>query len=496
MPPPNIPPVEDQSVPPPVPVVSVPEPTPTPPPSGSTPPPPPPTNDQPVKTAKVKWGAGKIILSVVGVIVLVAGLGIGVNLARQRQLLENQAAPESCPGSAVCNIPGQSETFCKDNNVWTHNCLSNSCWDATSEQLSTTCSSGQSCINTGANQAQCQNTGGTGGLCGSDPVNWCATFQCPNGDTDGDGTCNPTPHGSYAGDTGATYTTHSGSSCSAPTNCGQVDYYRAGPEGQNWDAYCTHQYLKLTDCGTGTPTSTPTASPTPTRIPTSTPTPIPTPTSTPIPGAPLCSLTVNPTTFTFMVGGAAQTLNVTVAPESGATVTGVAFAVTGGASSVSINPSIDLSAPYSTQVTPLAAGNSTISILGTVTKAGVTGTCAANVTVVVNQPAAQCQQIAIIRAGQTISKTDIHKGDSLIFRASAGNAISRQVANITFQLTKDGVAQAEVVRPATYDSTSQTYLADYAVDVTTAGSYSVTVTDIEPVGISSFPGSATLAPNQ
>lgn len=114
--------------------------------------------------------------------------------------------------------------------------------------------------------------GGLTGNCPPDPVAWCATFDCPNGDTDRDGTCNPSPHDGLSGDTGATYTSQSGNNCPQPSSgCGQVDKYNSGTPGVDWDAYCGHSFINFTNCQTSAPTATPRPSRTPTPTPTSEP---------------------------------------------------------------------------------------------------------------------------------------------------------------------------------------------------------------------------------
>lgn len=109
-------------------------------------------------------------------------------------------------------------------------------------------------------------TGGTPTGCpGNQPVTWCSTFTCPNGDTNGDGQCTLL-------DTGATENRQAGSSCANPFSCGQVDFYY-GDIG-NFNNFCYYTFINLINCTGGSasssvPVSTPSSSATST--PASTP---------------------------------------------------------------------------------------------------------------------------------------------------------------------------------------------------------------------------------
>lgn len=84
---------------------------------------------------------------------------------------------------------------------------------------------------------------------GSGPAVWCATFDCSvSGDVNGDGQCT-------SADGVQPYI---GVDCPAPSKrCGQIDYYRAGPSGQNWDAFCGAPFHHMDECPTGGGTPTP-----------------------------------------------------------------------------------------------------------------------------------------------------------------------------------------------------------------------------------------------
>ena len=74
---------------------------------------------------------------------------------------------------------------------------------------------------------------------------WCATWECPNGDTNGDGACTLADEGGF-NSTGAV----SGTGCYI-ANCGQTDYYSDpfGVYGGNW---CNATFTdNWPDCGDG-----------------------------------------------------------------------------------------------------------------------------------------------------------------------------------------------------------------------------------------------------
>ena len=197
---------------------------------------PPPEENVPPK----KKFSGKMIATILGILVLVGSIGAGIILVGQQQDIREKAN--------VCSPNGQIEKYCDTGSgseiVKCHQCTNNN-WE--DQNLSTcsnlTCNPCNSSPppetdNNPTNNTTCSvGTGESpppGAQCpdGTGTIVWCATFNCPNGDTDGDGTCNPTPHDGYAGDRGATYTTRSGNNCPQPaSNCGQLDYYKSGPEG-------------------------------------------------------------------------------------------------------------------------------------------------------------------------------------------------------------------------------------------------------------------------
>lgn len=94
----------------------------------------------------------------------------------------------------------------------------------------------------------------TAAMCpdGSGPAVWCATFDCSvTGDVNRDGQCTSAD--------GVQAQIREGGNCPTPTKrCGQIDYYRAGPSGQNWDAFCGAPFHHMDECPTGGGTPTPT----------------------------------------------------------------------------------------------------------------------------------------------------------------------------------------------------------------------------------------------
>jgi hypothetical protein len=73
-------------------------------------------------------------------------------------------------------------------------------------------------------------------------ITWCATWNCPNGDTNGDSQCT-------TDDTGASYSVGTGNACGNPgSGCGQIDYYSGGTPGTDWGNYCGYGYKSFTMC--------------------------------------------------------------------------------------------------------------------------------------------------------------------------------------------------------------------------------------------------------
>lgn len=79
---------------------------------------------------------------------------------------------------------------------------------------------------------------------GSGNAAWCATWNCPNGDQNGDGQC--------TSDDGAGPSIGGGAGCGAPSSgCGQTDVYKEGPAGQNWGSFCGTTFHSFDNCGGG-----------------------------------------------------------------------------------------------------------------------------------------------------------------------------------------------------------------------------------------------------
>jgi len=155
-------------------------------------------------------------------------------------------------GNQVC---GQGKTNCYQS------CISVMGTMAADGNTSCVCEVGLSCSQPGAMGGD-TNTSVTGGSAnsgsggcpnGGDAIS-CTTWNCPNGDTDGNGECT-------AADSGASFTITSGTSCSnPPSGCGQIDFYTAQAStswsAKQWDDYyCGYSFLNL-NCSPSTPPPT------------------------------------------------------------------------------------------------------------------------------------------------------------------------------------------------------------------------------------------------
>ena len=259
----------------------------------------PPETSSVVPKAKKKFGGGRIIATILGLIVLVGGVGAGILLTRQPQLFQQKAT-----GNTVdCGVkPDGSTLFC---NTDTQVCCNTGCKSKTSgcevgnePQGVTRCSNDSNtvancrdqlpgyefCLN-GTNM-HCIAQSGTLLGCGQDyggsacvtnpnayPVDCvistnpcggggnCRKWICPQGDTNKDGKC-------QTGDTGASYTDYTDcSNINCGGQCCQIDWLNSPGGG-----YCTNarncKEIKL-DCSPSTspPSSVPTPTPTPTPTP-------------------------------------------------------------------------------------------------------------------------------------------------------------------------------------------------------------------------------------
>ncbi|MDQ6984745.1 MAG: DUF4215 domain-containing protein [Candidatus Dojkabacteria bacterium] len=149
--------------------------------------------------------------------------------------------------------------------------------DASTENTSKTgCQRSQDCENTvdpcnansgRANACQCSSSGQcSSGFCNSsnkcatktsiggftcpNPPNAsaviCAVYDCPNGDTNGDGECLASDEGSSE----AFYTSNCPSS--PPSGCGQIDYYTAASGSRpDFGSYCGYSFLSFSACSGG-----------------------------------------------------------------------------------------------------------------------------------------------------------------------------------------------------------------------------------------------------
>src|SRR5690606_23360017 len=112
----------------------------------------------------------------------------------------------------------------------------------------------------------CQNHGGvTTSVCPNqqqDPIRWCVTLDCPNGDTNGDNRCTVDDGGGY------TQEYNSGPFCNYPrSGQGDINIYSGGQSQIDWNTYCGTTYKYLTSGSVPTSTPVPTLTPTPTIAP-------------------------------------------------------------------------------------------------------------------------------------------------------------------------------------------------------------------------------------
>jgi hypothetical protein len=238
---------------------------------------------------KKKFGGGRIIATILGILVLVGGVGAGVFLAQNQQLLKQKAAGESCDNSsitaAVCR--GKNDGYVVDSH-WTGSCGSSPQGCNNGIQLVCKHTSGTYC----AAVCECAPAGGggktwppigaachtTGGQAGS--IGGFRTIFCPNGCSGGGCTESVTNYWHDYGSSGEAESALDG-------YCGQIDTTNSShtyciPDGNYYDSKI--QCTNCTNPPPKTPVPTPTITPTPT--PTATPTPTPTPTATPL--APYC----------------------------------------------------------------------------------------------------------------------------------------------------------------------------------------------------------------
>lgn len=133
-------------------------------------------NVPPVAPPPKKGGVSnvaKILGGVVGVLMLVAGTFAVNKLVTQPQDLRQQAS-----GCQVCNVPGQSQTFCEGGWVKSHDCQETAqgyCWTTPPSPV-TQCTNGEQCHNISPGEAECYTPGG-GGTCESP----CPFIQGPGG---------------------------------------------------------------------------------------------------------------------------------------------------------------------------------------------------------------------------------------------------------------------------------------------------------------------------
>jgi hypothetical protein len=156
----------------------------------------------------------KIFLGVLVVLTLVLA-GISGYIAYR---LQRSEAPDD--SSASCWCTGESQ--CNPGWHWSAN--PGSCGYQADGTTPMGC-----CVETPQEGGNCPDGSGRS-------IAWCATWNCPNGDTNGDSECT-------AADSGASYSVGTGNACGNPgSGCGQVDYYAGGTPGVSWGEYCGYGF--------------------------------------------------------------------------------------------------------------------------------------------------------------------------------------------------------------------------------------------------------------
>lgn len=247
-----------------------------------------------VPSPKKKFGTGKIIATILSILLVVGGVGAGTYLVGQKQIFQQKAAGE------MCSSDSRTASVCQGKSVGD---IAQSCWKGfgdtdPSNDTSLKCESsgivgndgkplcaaierstsgacgggdsGGSSTSWPSNGASCQSTGGNPGTIGG-----CVTYFCPNGCG---GKCGEGDPGVYI----ERYGTCGEAEAALGNYCGQVDTVDTN------GSYCIpttgkDSKIQCTSC-TNPPPRTETT-PTPTPIP---PRPILTPTPTPVAAAPYC----------------------------------------------------------------------------------------------------------------------------------------------------------------------------------------------------------------
>jgi hypothetical protein len=270
-------------------------------PTGSAAPPPP--EFSVVSGPKKKFGTAKIIASILGLFILIGGVGAGVLLTRQQQILQPKAdyscGSQTCKASEVCCNDGchSAGYNCAPNNTPISNdprkaCMTDGNGNPTGNFWCSDC--GGFCLSGsagyGCSYAALQKCGATpvpsaspssctGVGCNSNSCSISSTYfgsscfvdyyYCPDG-VNGDSSCIENPKSGLQ-------------SASFSKSCGveQIDIYCpvCGSNATGGIFISTNHGV----CSSPGPTHTPTATPT------GTPTPTPTPTLTPTPAAPYCA---------------------------------------------------------------------------------------------------------------------------------------------------------------------------------------------------------------
>lgn len=214
-----------------------------------------------IDSSSPKKNKGKIIATILGILLLVGAVGAGVVLVGQKQLFEQKA------GGPACNNDPETASECRGRSP---GYIVDACWagygnDNPDDDKSLQCqetTNGWCAAMEIDTPGSCGGGGGggggnpTSGTCqnGNPFNNQCVVIYCPNGDTNGDGACEVPDTGAWYGQRHTCGTVSFGAN-----ECGQID-----PVDGN-GAYCQldgwNYNIKLNNCS-GTPTPPPPDEPT------------------------------------------------------------------------------------------------------------------------------------------------------------------------------------------------------------------------------------------
>ncbi len=139
--------------------------------------------------------------------VLVAGIG-GYIIWRINQ--PKEVTPEESGACAICDVPGEDQTFCKDGNVYTHHCNADTwCWEGESKSEDCTCGCSNGSCNTDCGSDSDSDPGPDPGNYHFDGGQWCtpasgcqgSCYDCPGYcSSENDCVCNRTCQAGWTGE--------------------------------------------------------------------------------------------------------------------------------------------------------------------------------------------------------------------------------------------------------------------------------------------------------